>query len=375
MRYARTSSGRTAKGSGVQAKRAKIMKSTSMPSEIDCLLSLSARIGRDRLLTQASNGNTSIKLDRILWIKASAKWLSNALQEDILVPVDLALAKNCLRQNKDLRSVQANSERNLRPSIETAMHLVLGHRVVVHVHSVNSIALGIRSDARQHLRRRLDGLRWEFLPYVPSGLPLAEAVERVVRDSPCTDVIVLGNHGLIVCGRHCDSVEELLDEVERRLALNPRRAPDFDSDFLLRLGREGSGWRLPEHTALHALATDAISRRILSGGVLYPCQAIFLGGSDPWKCFYPGLYSEAAKKLKCQSEGQPFAILEGRGVLISDNITSAELETLLGLVEVVQRVDDAASIRYLTSGELQAVSKLGGYRLTSASFERPALSA
>jgi hypothetical protein len=44
-------------------------------------------------------------------------------------------------------------------------------------------------------------------------------------------------------------------------------------------------------------------------------------------------------------------------------------------VEVVQRVDDPASIRYLTSGELQAVSKLGGYRLTSASFERPALSA
>ncbi|MGI9070265.1 MAG: class II aldolase/adducin family protein [Bryobacteraceae bacterium] len=353
-----------------------MMKLKSMPSEIDCLLRLSARIGRDRLLTQASNGNTSIKLDQVLWIKASAKWLSNALQEDILVPIDLALAKNYLRQNKDLRSVQANSSgRDLRPSIETAMHVVLGHRVVVHVHSVNSIALGIRSDARQHLRRRLEGLRWEWLPYVPSGLPLGEAVERVVRDSPSTDVIVLGNHGLIVCGRYCDSVEELLDEVERRLALNPRRAPDFDSDFLRRLAREGSGWRLPEHTALHALATDAISRKILSGGVLYPCQAIFLGGSDAWKCFYSGLYSEAAKKLKSQSEGQPFAILEGRGVLISDNITSAELETLLGLVEVVQRVDDPASIRYLTSGQLQAVSKLGGYRITSASFERPVLSA
>jgi rhamnose utilization protein RhaD (predicted bifunctional aldolase and dehydrogenase) len=353
-----------------------MMKSTPMRSEIDCLLSLSARIGRDRLLTQASNGNTSIKLDRVLWIKASAKWLSNALEEDILVPVDLALAKSCLQRNKDFRSAQGNSSVcNLRPSIETAMHVVLGHRVVVHVHSVNSIALGVRSDARQHLRRRLDGLRWEWLPYVPSGLPLAEAVERVVRDSPCTDVIVLGNHGLIVCGRDCDSVEELLEEVEGRLTLNPRRAPDFDGDFLLRLAREDSGWRLPEHKALHALATDAISRKILSGGVLYPCQAIFLGGSHPWKCFYSGLYSEAAKELKCQSNGQPFAILEDRGVLISDNITSAELETLLGLVEVVQRVDDPASIRYLTSGELQAVSKLGGYRITSDSFERPALSA
>ncbi|MGI8960515.1 MAG: class II aldolase/adducin family protein [Bryobacteraceae bacterium] len=352
------------------------MKPASIRSEIDSLLSLSARIGRDRLLTQASNGNTSIKLDRVLWIKASAKWLSNALQEDILVPVDLAMAKNCLRRNKEFRSVEANSSgRNLRPSIETAMHVVLGHRVVVHVHSVNSIALGVRSDARQHLRQRLDGLRWEWVPYMPSGLPLAGAIERVVGDSPSSDVIVLGNHGLIVCGPDCDSVEELLEEVETRLTLNPRRAPDFDRDFLLRLARESSGWRIPDHTALHALATDAISRKIISGGVLYPCQAIFLGGSDPWKCFYSGLYSEAAKKLKCHNEGQPFAILEGRGVLIGDNITSAELETLLGLVEVVQRVDDPASIRYLTHGELSAVSKLGGYRTTSAGFEKPAVSA
>src|SRR2546421_8655793 len=117
-----------------------MIKSISMRSEIDYLLSLSARIGRNRLLTQASNGNTSIKLDRVLWIKASGKWLSNALQEDILIPVDLALAKSCLRRNKDLRSVQSNSSGcNLRPSIETAMHAMLGHRVVVHVHSVNSI--------------------------------------------------------------------------------------------------------------------------------------------------------------------------------------------------------------------------------------------
>jgi len=255
------------------------MKSASC--EIDCLLSLSARIGRNRLLTQASNGNTSIKLDRVLWIKASGKWLSNALHEEIFVPIDLELAKDCLRVKNGLRSVPVDlSRRNLRPSIETAMHAVLGHRVVVHVHSVNSIALAIRSDARRHLRRRLDGLQWRWVPYVPSGLPLAGAIKRVVRDSPRTDVIVLGNHGLIVCGNNCDAVQELLEEVETRLTLHPRPAPDFDHDFLGRLAQD-SGWRLPEHAALHALATDPTSRQIFSGGVLYPCQAIFLGGFEP----------------------------------------------------------------------------------------------
>src|SRR5689334_25049096 len=91
--------------------------------EIESLLKLSARIGRDRLLTQASNGNTSIKLDRTLWIKASGKWLSNALKEDILVPVDLDTAKDCVWRNKDFKSVWIDvSGRNLKPSIETGMH-------------------------------------------------------------------------------------------------------------------------------------------------------------------------------------------------------------------------------------------------------------
>lgn len=343
-------------------------------SEIDSLLSLSARLGRDRLLTQASNGNTSIKLDREMWIKASGKWLSNALREDIFVPVDLELAKDRLRRKNDLKSWTRDlSGHNLRPSIETAMHAVLSHRVVVHVHSVNSIAVAVRSDARQHLRRRLDGLRWEWVPYVPSGLPLAGAIERIVLNSPRTDVIVLGNHGLIVCGNDCERAEELLDKVETRLTLHPRRAPDVDHDFLRRLAQD-AGWRLPDHPALHAIGTDAISRKIFSGGVLYPCQAIFLGGGDPYQYFYSGLDSGAGKKLKCRC-GKPFLAVAGKGVLLSDNITTVELETLLGLVEVLQRVDDPAAIRYLTSGELKAVSKLGAYRTTSVSFETPALSA
>jgi rhamnose utilization protein RhaD (predicted bifunctional aldolase and dehydrogenase) len=342
--------------------------------EIESLLKLSARIGRDRLLTQASNGNTSIKLDRTLWIKASGKWLSNALKEDILVPVDLDTAKDCVWRNKDFKSVWIDvSGRDLKPSIETGMHAVLGHRVVIHVHSVNSIAVAIRSDARQQLRRRLEGLHWEWVPYVASGLPLAAAVERVVRNSPRTDVIVLGNHGLIVCGKDCDTVEELLDEVEVRLALHPRHAPEFDDEFLRRLA-QGSGWRLPEHTALHSLATDAISGEIFSRGVLYPCQAIFLGAVEQYKYFYAEHDSEAAKVLKCR-RGEAFVLVKEKGVLISDNIASAEYETVLGLVQVLQRVDDPSAIRYLTSGELKAVSRLATYQTTSVGFERPALSA
>ncbi len=59
------------------------------------LRGLSARVGSDPLLVQASNGNTSIKLDGILWIKASGKWLAHSMQEEMLVPLKLAEVASC----------------------------------------------------------------------------------------------------------------------------------------------------------------------------------------------------------------------------------------------------------------------------------------
>ena len=140
--------------------------STTNQAELTPLRELSARIGSNPLLTQASTGNTSIKLEGVLWIKASGKWMADAIREDILIPVDLAEVRQCVKQNVD------PAARFTSASIETAMHAVLPHRVVLHVHCVNTIAWAVRKDARVQLEHQLDGLRWQWISYVPSGLPL-----------------------------------------------------------------------------------------------------------------------------------------------------------------------------------------------------------
>ena len=61
----------------MSAAEARITSRSGHP-ELVSLGQLSARIGRDPLLVQASSGNTSIKADRILWVKASGKWLADA---------------------------------------------------------------------------------------------------------------------------------------------------------------------------------------------------------------------------------------------------------------------------------------------------------
>jgi hypothetical protein len=230
-------------------------------------------------------------------------------------------------------------------SIETTMHATLPYPVVVHVHSVNTLAWAVRADGEEQLAGRLEGLKWQWLPYVPSGLPLALEIERVFSRHPDTNVFVLSNHGLVVCGEDCDSVQALLGEVERKLEIEPRPAPPADLSLLNELRRSGP-WQLPERARIHALATDPKSQTILSGGFLYPCQAMFL----PTTC--PVQYSSA---LSAPSGGDHFWIVDGAGVLIREDIGRADKEMLVGLAEVVQRIDPEAPLSYLSDSQIEHV--------------------
>ncbi|WP_396626927.1 class II aldolase/adducin family protein, partial [Luteitalea sp.] len=119
---------------------------------LDQLRTLSARVGADPLLVQAAGGNTSLKDEDVLWIKASGTWLRDAASRDVFVPVDLAALHEALRTGDPAADAcqpfvrTALNATGLRPSIETSVHALMPQRVVVHVHCVNTIAWAIRRD-------------------------------------------------------------------------------------------------------------------------------------------------------------------------------------------------------------------------------------
>lgn len=314
-------------------------------SQLDQLRRLSARIGCNPLLVQASSGNTSLKLGGVMWIKASGKWLIQAEDKDFLVPIRLADVARSLQDDEDPSELTVRSRGSRRASIETAMHAVLPHQVVVHVHSVNAIAWSVREDGPDRLETLLAGLHWKWIPYTPSGLSLAREIEEKLAEAPATDVLILGNHGMVVCGPSCDAAEALLAEIEARLQIHPRPVPEPRYNGLRRV-LEDADWALPNCSGVHALATDHIARRILAGGVLYPCQAIFLPDSAP----PPAIGSNGRRNGR-----RPFQILESEGVALNKNMTRAEQEVLTGLAHVVRRIDGAAPLRYLTPAEIAGV--------------------
>jgi rhamnose utilization protein RhaD (predicted bifunctional aldolase and dehydrogenase) len=242
------------------------------------------------------------------------------------------------------------------------MHAVLPHRVVIHVHSVKTLAWAVRSDGRERLAERLSSIDWQWIPYVASGLPLANAIRGAIAATPSANVFVLANHGLVVCGEDCESAEALLRDVEDRVAVKPRETRGCDAT----LSAEIAGfpeWRLPETELIHALALDEASLTILKAGVLYPCQAIFLGTSMPLlpasatlACTLSHVDEHHDATRRAVEDGvQPFWIVEGRGLVIGSRMTSTQLAILDGLAEVVQRIDAAAPLHYINESELIAL--------------------
>src|SRR5689334_12532351 len=147
--------------------------------EFRALRALSARLGRNPLRTQAAGGNTSLKRDGVMWIKASGTWLAEAEIRDIMVPVAL----DPLRQALDRRDPRAEKATDfvlgalnpsgLRPSVETSVHAVIPQAVVVHIHCVATVAMAVRTDAERAIGECLDGLpglAWTFVPYIKPGV-------------------------------------------------------------------------------------------------------------------------------------------------------------------------------------------------------------
>ena len=56
--------------------------------ELEALRHYSDELGKDPLLIQGAGGNTSVKLEDGMWIKASGTQLKNALERDIFVCAD-----------------------------------------------------------------------------------------------------------------------------------------------------------------------------------------------------------------------------------------------------------------------------------------------
>jgi rhamnose utilization protein RhaD (predicted bifunctional aldolase and dehydrogenase) len=316
---------------------------------LEKLIELSARVGRDLDLVQAGGGNTSIKENGTLWVKASGKWLARAAEDDMFLPVPMAdIARQLAAEDEKFPEYKTRTGTPLRPSVETAVHAVMPQRVVIHVHSVRTIAWAARAQGMEGVAPLLKEIRWVWIPYTHPGIPLAIRMQREMAEPP--DVLILENHGLIVAAEDCGAAEQLLKTVERRLHGPVRQAPAPDLERLKKVAQ--GQWEVSEDSEAHALAMLPRSWEIARGGTLFPDQCVSLGPGAAIMESGETLEAAVQRYLQTYDFEPVFLIVAGAGVLTIRGMKRAARELLLCLKRVIERIPEDAQPVYLPASQV-----------------------
>lgn len=293
-------------------------------NDLSALARVSAELGSNRLLVQAAGGNTSLKDDGVLWVKASGRWLSKALDEPVFVPVDLPRLMSALAANDpacetcDAFVRHDLSPPGLRPSVETTLHAGLPQRFVLHVHCVETISHAILVDGAERLAALLDGLNWRWVPYIRPGLPLFRTI------TPGADIYVLQNHGLVVAADTLEAAVDLIGTVGRRLA-RPIHAPNG-----ARRRVERAGYHFADAPAL---AEHSV--RLAAAGAYYPDHLVFLGSG--------------AATFENAVGSPPVILAPGCPPLVRDDLGPAPIAMAGCLADVAVRLAPDDRPRYFTA--------------------------
>jgi rhamnose utilization protein RhaD (predicted bifunctional aldolase and dehydrogenase) len=168
-----------------------------------------------------------------------------------------------------------------------------------------------------------------------------------------TDVLVLGNHGLVVAADTVAGAEDLLSRVCRRLARPVRPAPAADRSELARLA--DTRYRPAAQDATHAVATDPASLAIAEAGSYYPDHVIFLGHGAP--VLQPGeTADDLVIRFERAGQGAPAWILApGAGVLLRADAGEAAEAMARCLADVAARIRPETALDRLTLDDVGAL--------------------
>ena len=224
---------------------------------------------------------------------------------------------------------------------------------------------------RRRSLARACGLNWILAPDVRPGLPLTQSMRSVVAAE--TAVVVLANHGLVVCGDTVTAAAAMLDEVVARLKRPVRAAPEPDLTALTQLCA-GYGYPFapsaggPHDCPPIARASTSRAPRIalprshrVSQGPA--CSALGAGET----------LADGLPRARREGRGEPALVLvPGKGALIRAAAPPAA-EAIAGcLGDVLQRLSADEPIRVLTKEEEDAIANWDAEIYRKALARRPA---
>ena len=200
--------------------------------QLDELIAISRFYGDNPDYVIAGGGNTSMKDRDRIWIKASGIPLAGIGPEGF---VSLSREKLAVIESKSYSSDPVEREGqvksdltaailapgDLRPSVETSLHNLIGYTFVIHTHPTRVNALMCSRDAGSETKKRF-GEEALYMEYTDPGFILFKQLQRKIeeyrkRHSNDPRIIFLQNHGVFVGADRVKEVRKLYDDIDSKL--------------------------------------------------------------------------------------------------------------------------------------------------------------
>ncbi|MCF6234450.1 MAG: bifunctional aldolase/short-chain dehydrogenase [Rhodobacteraceae bacterium] len=188
--------------------------SDGVPKDIALRIYTTRLLGGDARLVLHGGGNTSVKITlndllgeptQVMCIKGSG-WDMSVIEPAGLPAVRLVpLQKLRHRTHLDDADMITIQRTNLldaaapTPSVEMLLHAFLPHKFIDHTHASAILSLTDQADGAA-ICREVFGSRVGIVPYVFSGLDLAQKAAEVYRANPDAEGLILLKHGIFTFG-------------------------------------------------------------------------------------------------------------------------------------------------------------------------------
>ena len=190
---------------------------------IQNLSRFSKHIGARISDVQGGGGNTSVKYDKYMSIKASGYALKDLSDKGGFSVMDLESLKVFLNDknltqdkfDKLLGSFTTSKKYN-KPSMEAGLHAVIDYAYVAHTHSVFVNIFTCSMEGKKILLELFPSALW--VSYATPGLDLFKQFCNSINNIPASPkIIFLENHGLIICSDDHEEIIDLNDEINNKL--------------------------------------------------------------------------------------------------------------------------------------------------------------
>jgi len=316
-----------------------------MPPDHLLMSQMSAKLGQDRLLIQGAGGNVSWKENDTLWIKGSGTWLANALLEDIFVPVDLKHLRNALsKQFFDIKPIIIGEHR-LKPSIETFLHSLMPHRIVVHLHAIHALSYLVIQNCQKLVETicQQHAINANYLDYFKPGPDLAHAIYESLNKNSTANVILLKNHGIVI---GANSIAEIYTALE---SINNAFIPQNTFSKTLRsIPRSSplSNYTPFDDVEVQALALDAdLFGRLCHDWALFPDHVVFLGAQA-------NIYQSWEHFGKHRGENPELIFIQNSGVYVGSGFNKTKSVQLRCYFDVISRVNPKTKLDSLSKSAI-----------------------